>query len=635
MNRFFLFAAAVLLCGACTKVEDGDIHNTIPASQKIINSPDGAASGIIMTRLAADVEHFDLNSVAGIEVDVKPMFPNSEGTSLEQWMLISFDAEVELRTIAEGLAEDSRIEIVEYDQPVKRIKANKVPMPTTRPALTRSIEMPFNDPELPWQWHYHNTGTLGNFEQGELLMLPGADINLFEAWKYTTGDNRVVVAVIDGGIQVDHLDLAANMWVNEAEANGSLDIDDDKNGYVDDIYGYNFVTDSGKISADSHGTHVAGTISAVNNNGFAVCGIAGGSGNNDGVRLMSLQIFDGDDSCYTYQIAKAFQYAADNGAAIANNSWAYEPYAFASDNEFVGYDGVLKAAIDYFEENGGMEGVMEGGLAIFAAANEAANEASYPGAYHAYTCVTAMSPDYTAAYYTNYGPGSNICAPGGDANYGTVCTISSTSVESRYGYDYMQGTSMACPHVTGCLALGLSYAVQNGYSFTNDEMRNMLLTSVHDIDKYQVGSKETYDFESSDYYYLPLEPYQGNLGTGYIDAHLLLMQIANTPCLYFTAGEETLCSLDEFFGDASQSLTYLGVDISNEARNAVGMVDTPTIENGKLKIKCTKRGTARITVRAIAGGENLGGGNTIGGMEIAREFEIVVRQSTAKNGGWL
>ncbi len=113
------------------------------------------------------------------------------------------------------------------------------------------------------------------------------------------------------------------------------------------------------------------------------------------------------------------------------------------------------------------------------------------------------------------------------------------------------------------------------------------------------------------------------------------MQIANTPCLYFTAGEETLCSLDEFFGDASQSLTYLGVDISNEARDAVGMVDTPTIENGKLKIKCTKRGTARITVRAIAGGENLGGGNAIGGMEIAREFEIVVRQSTAKNGGWL
>ena len=352
MNRFFLFAAAVLLCGACTKVEDGDIHNTIPASQKIINSPDGAASGIIMTRLAADVEHFDLNSVAGIEVDVKPMFPNSEGTSLEQWMLISFDPEVELRTIAEGLAEDSHIEIVEYDQPVKRIKANKVPMPTTRPALTRSIEMPFDDPELPWQWNYHNTGTIVGYEPGELVMLPGADINLFEAWKYTTGDNRVVVAVIDGGIQVDHLDLASNMWVNEAEANGSLGIDDDMNGYVDDIYGYNFVTNSGKIRADSHGTHVAGTISAVNNNGYAVCGIAGGSGNNDGVRLMSLQIFDGDDSCYSYQIAQAFHYAANNGAAIVNNSWAYDSY-FASDDEYVQYDGALKAAIDYFEENGG------------------------------------------------------------------------------------------------------------------------------------------------------------------------------------------------------------------------------------------------------------------------------------------
>lgn len=635
MNRFLALAAAVLLCGACTTVEDSDIHTTIPASQKIINTPDGAAPGIIITRLACDVEHFELNSVAGIEVDIEPLFPGSEGTSLEQWMLVSFDSDVELRTIAEELAKDSRIEVVEYDQPIKRIKADKIAMPATRPEPTRSEEMPFDDPELPWQWHYHNTGTIEGYDPGDLPMVAGADINLFEAWKYTTGDRRVVVAVMDGGIMVDHPDLASNMWVNEAEANGTDGIDDDSNGYVDDIYGYNFVSSEGKVTPDDHGTHVAGTISAVNNNGYAVCGIAGGSGNNDGVRLMSLQIFEGDEGCYTHQIAQAFKYAADNGAAIINNSWGYDPYIYASDNEFIKYDGILKNAIDYFEKNAGMEGVMEGGLAIFAAANESANEASYPGAYHAYTCVTAMSPDYTAAYYTNYGLGCNICAPGGDLNYGTLCGISSTSIDLRYGYEYMQGTSMACPHVTGCLALALSYAVQNGYTFTNDELRDLLLTSVHDIDRYQTGTKLSFDYQTGYYFDMDLAPYKGMLGTGYVDAHLLLMQIAGTPCLYFTAGEEALCSLDEFFGDASESLTYLGVDISDEAREAVGVVGTPTIENGKLKIKCTKRGTARITVRAIAGGENLGGGNSIGGMEVAREFEIVVRQSTAKNGGWL
>lgn len=216
-----------------------------------------------------------------------------------------------------------------------------------------------------------------------------------------------------------------------------------------------------------------------------MCGIAGGTGKGDGVKIMSLQIFENDEGCYSHQIAKAFIYAADNGAVIANNSWGYEPNTYFSDSEYERYDSVLKDAVEYFESNARLEGVIEGGVAIFAAGNEAATAADYPGAYNKYIAVSAMSANYTATYYTNYGPGVNICAPGGDLTYGTIMGISSTSVDLTYGYEYMQGTSMATPHVSGCAALALSYALKRGYSFTSDEFRRLIVTSTHDINTHR------------------------------------------------------------------------------------------------------------------------------------------------------
>ena len=125
----------------------------------------------------------------------------------------------------------------------------------------------------------------------------GCDINLEPAWELCTGDPSIIVAVMDQGVMYGHEDLAANMWVNEAEKNGQRGVDDDGNGngYVDDIYGYNFAKGEGQISYwdagnEGHGTHVAGIIAAVNNNGIGVCGIAGGSGNNDGVKIMCVQM---------------------------------------------------------------------------------------------------------------------------------------------------------------------------------------------------------------------------------------------------------------------------------------------------------------------------------------------------------
>jgi subtilisin family serine protease len=135
---------------------------------------------------------------------------------------------------------------------------------------------PMNDPILERQWHYNN--------HGQTFGKAGTDIDLLKAWSIETGSRDVIVAIVDGGVQSDHPDLKANMWTNDREIpdNGK---DDDNNGFVDDIHGFSFVDWRGAIKPHPHGTHVAGTVAAVNNNGIGVSGVAGGSGNGDGVEL--------------------------------------------------------------------------------------------------------------------------------------------------------------------------------------------------------------------------------------------------------------------------------------------------------------------------------------------------------------
>ena len=619
----------IALCTVVSCVRDNfDMGNgESKPSDKIFMVSDNAAPGRLLVRLSSPDAQL---AVEGVEFEVEPMFPSRDGSKFDSWAIVSFDEALNLGVVAEKVAANSSVERVEYDVIMKRIEGKRVAMPTDRPASTRATNLPFNDPELEYQWHYHNDGTLDRD-----MCVAGADINLLNAWKYTAGDNRVIVAVCDGGIMTTHRDIVDNLWVNIAEKNGKSGVDDDGNGYVDDIHGYNFVTDKGNVTADAHGTHVAGTISAVNNNGFAVCGIAGGTGNGDGVRLMSIQIFEGEDGCYASQIVKGIRYAADNGAVIINCSWGYDPGSYNGDKEYERWDSLLKDALTYFKNNARLEGAMEGGLVVFAAGNEAYTEATYPGAHRDYISVSAMSSDFKAACYTNYGPGVNVCAPGGDAIYGTIMTVSSTSVEyaNSYGYEYMQGTSMACPHVSGCAALAVSYALKQGYTLTADELHRLILTSVHDINQYQTGTKSIFDYVAGTYNEISLEPYLGKLGSGYIDAHLLLMQMDSTPCVYLVAGEEKLLSLDSYFGEGSEDLNLVECNVSDSVRNELG-IERLALESGQLRIKATKSGSGRVSVKAIVGGDRVGG-DYIGGSYVEREFEVVVRGSVAANGGWL
>lgn len=642
--RKLLFATLLTtLLASCAKDLE---HSEAPSDDilaKIINTSEGAIEGSLLVKLHRYEAEFSVDDI-GVNVrEAQAVVPAGRATAEElqneelyRWWRLSFDNDIDIEKMAHALAADSRIAFVEYNTLIEPIASESVSAPMPTRSLERpSVDMPFNDPELSWQWHYYNDAWLYE-DYG--YFTAGADINLFDAWKYTKGDSRIIVGVLDGGIYHDHEDLKSNMWVNEAEQNGITGIDDDSNGYVDDIHGYNFYNMSGEIDWNetemrSHGTHIAGTIAAVNDNGYCGSGIAGGSANNGGCRIMTCQIFYNGEGAQESQIAAAIKYAADNGAVIINNSWAYSSGSYNSDSRFNSNCSILMDAFRYYEKNAGLDGVIDGGVMIFAAGNDGKSTPSYPGAYYDHICVTAMGPDFKAASYTNYGVGANICAPGGEggaSGYGTVHRVSSTTLDP-WGYGYMQGTSMAAPHVTGCAALGLSYALQIGRSFTLDEYKNLILTSVHDIDRHQTGTKLIINGMQN----VDLSIYAGKLGSGYIDAHLLLMQIEGTPCIYIEANSTQGESLANYFGGGSESLTYTAVEMSSADMDNLGITTRPTVTDGKLVVKATKRGRGRISVTAIVGGDKVGGGDNMGGVEVTREFEIVVRNSTANNGGWL
>ena len=383
---------------------------------------------------------------------------------------------------AEGVSYAQRIPLY---KPIGGERFLEISPAAVAKAAKAASTMPFNDPLLNDQWHYNNDGHIAGTKVG-------ADANVFKAWETgVTGSKDVVVAIIDGGFQVDHPDLKDNVWINTAELNGKPGVDDDGDGYVDDIYGYNFVINSSDINAHSHGTHVAGTVGATNNNGIGVCGVAGGSDGKGGVKMMVCQVFDSRaSSSAVADFGAAIVYAADRGASIAQCSWG----AGVADEE----DKSVTEAVDYFTKNGGGD-KMNGGLCIFAAGNNGEEGDYYPGCLDKVVAVGSMAPDGSVAYYSNRGKWVDVTAPGGLEDNGQQYGVLSTLPNSTYGYN--EGTSMACPHVSGIAALILSK--YGNKQFSNETLRTLLTTSVNDL-------------------YTQNPEYEGLMGSGYIDAYKAL-----------------------------------------------------------------------------------------------------------------
>lgn len=518
--KFLLVLSAILLfsCKA-DEIELNTPDDTQPETETTIQDEARVIKGLLRVKLKSEIgDNFSttrsatgelrsgsnemdayLNEIGATEmIRVFPYAGEFEERTrkegLHLWYDISFD---ETKSVTRAASDARQIPGVDIVEEVLLPTLPEVKYYPAFDVVSTFATSSFNDPRLNSQWHYNNTGSVNR-------SVAGADISLFSAWEIETGKPNVIVSIVDGGIDTTHEDLVDNLWINLAELNGEPGVDDDNNGFIDDVYGFNFVTRKGQIDIDDagHGTHVAGTVAARNNNGIGVAGVAGGDGSPEsGVRLMSCQIFrnrgEGGDS------SAAIKYGADNGAVISQNSWGYVYPGPGS------LPASIKAAIDYFIKYAGCDNdgnqlpdsPMKGGVVIFAAGNDGRDYVAYPGAYEPVVAVSAMSPSWEKAYYTNRGDWVDIMAPGGDEYYGTAGLVLSTMpeklVKSKYGY--MQGTSMACPHVSGVAALVVSKF--GGQGFTNEDLKQRLLTALRpkDINAENPG-------------------FEGRLGKGYIDA---------------------------------------------------------------------------------------------------------------------
>lgn len=425
---------------------------------------------------------------------------------LHLWYDISFDDQkaAPYQVLAEAMKRAKAFAGIQVAEEVRVLQTPSTAYKLVEPSqgLRAESASGFDDPELPKQWHYHNVGQT-------MRSKAGADINLFEAWKSETGKPNVTVAIVDGGIDFLHEDLKDNMFINQKEMDGEIGVDDDKNGMVDDVYGYNFVTESGDITPHDHGTHVAGTVAARSNNGVGVAGVAGGNGTEgSGARLLSCQMFHTDEEGRTVSSAsagaRAIVYGANMGAVISQNSWGYRN----APNQAQPLSQSDQEAIDYFIKYAGCDkdgnqradSPMKGGVVIFAAGNDGRDYLSFPAAYGQVVSVSSMAPDFTAAYYTNRGEWVKVMAPGGSFLYSKGEVLSTLP---NHAYGYMQGTSMACPHVSGIAALIVSK--YGGPGFTNEELKQRLTTAVRADDINEFNPK-----------------FVKRLGAGYVDAALAL-----------------------------------------------------------------------------------------------------------------
>ena len=348
---------------------------------------------------------------------------------LDQWVLVRLPDQAGLKNAIRQLRLDPNVLHVE---PNLRIDIDQA-----------EVELPLpNDFYFDRSWGLNNTGQF----EGTV----DADIDLPEAWELGIGSKEVVVAVVDTGIDFFHPDIRDNIWINTNEIPGN-GLDDDNNGYIDDVHGYDFVSDDGDPFDDqSHGTHVAGIVGAVTNNRQGSAGVA------QKVSMMAIKTFGVRGTADVATVARGVRYAIDHGARIINASWGVDVRSE-----------IMRTLVE--------EAAEADVLFIAAGGNRQSNQLFYPAAFDHTIGVGATDRNDKRTRFSNFGPFIDLAAPGQ--------TIFSTMPDNRFGF--LSGTSMAAPHVTGAAVLVLA----RNPDWNSSDLTRMLLNAVDAIqpDKY-IGS---------------------------------------------------------------------------------------------------------------------------------------------------
>lgn len=333
---------------------------------------------------------------------------------------------IDMEKVIAGLRAATGVKFVEYNFAIK-LNANNIP----------------KDPMLLKQWAIRN---IGQDSPTGAQGVKGADIGAFDAWKISKGSRDIVVGIVDTGIDYSHPDLKDNIWVNEKERDGLPGVDDDGNGYADDVHGWNFVSQGlaspyyGQLGRpdpmddNSHGTHVAGIIGATGDNYTGIIGV------NWNVSMMALKFLDSNGSGSSWDAARAIQYGINNGVDILSNSWG---------------GGDASQLVLHMIEKASEKGV----LFVAAAGNEGSNndvKPSFPANYKVENVLSVAATDNKdrMASFSCYGNKSvHIAAPGVDV----LSSIPVSKVErEKLAYASFSGTSMATPYVSGAAALLLA-----------------------------------------------------------------------------------------------------------------------------------------------------------------------------------